>query len=235
MISPALAHSTSTTQKSFTRHMLLWSISATGSAIIRNYNICQNNLDAFLVLKGLHIMGSTAHHRQGDIRSWSTLFKCYKLICTKHAKNVSSLLITHHRENIHVHTSYVYTTSWWSCVLPSSFSVVTHTLLMNLTATNVATATNAEQTNMMLLYSVELGLLHPNSSRLNGDTSLHTHAHTHTQHANAHTYTAVALCRTVHCALTQPVRTTEGALDMMCGNMVLLGKSVSIGLHWLFI
>ena len=44
---------------------------------------------------------------------------------------------------------------------------------MNLMATNVATATSAEQTNMMLLYSVEAALLHPNSSRLNGETNLH--------------------------------------------------------------
>ena len=79
-----------------------------------------------------------------------------------------------------MHTSYICTTSWWPCVLLSSFSIVTHTLLMNLIATNVAMATNAEQTNMMLLYSVDSILLHPNSSRLSGDTSLHKRAWRHT-------------------------------------------------------
>ena len=53
-------------------------------------------------------------------------------------------------------------------------SVGTHTLLMNFTATNVAIATNAEQTNRMLLYRVDSALLHPNSSRLSGEISLHT-------------------------------------------------------------
>ena len=49
-------------------------------------------------------MGPTVqHHWQDDIRSCSTLFKCYKLICTKHGKNVSSLLIIHHREHTHEH------------------------------------------------------------------------------------------------------------------------------------
>ena len=57
MMSPALAHSTSTTHKSFTRH-----VTVEYFHYIRNYNVCQNNLDAFLVLKGLHIMGSTVQH-----------------------------------------------------------------------------------------------------------------------------------------------------------------------------